>query len=164
MEFQEIESHSSSESRSTCDIASLQELSGLTPNKELQKQQTKKIKKYVKSMLSELKTRIDYSETDPSDLSNYINSIFYDETPADLSLKLNHRCCTEDTHDSRCTKKWKVIHEQLITLANKPPRLQKPIFLIRKRQNQSFRLLLSDSQPSWVHRLFLQPYLVLGNN
>ena len=55
-------------------------------------------------------------------------------------------------------------HQQLITLANNRSQLQKPIFLIRKRKNQSFNLLLSESQPSWIHRLFLQPYLVSGNN
>lgn len=164
MEFNEIESKSSPGSWSTCDMASLQEVGGVAAGRASERQHEKSIKKYVKSMFSELKKQVESSCNDPSELTSYINSLFYDENPVDLCLKLTHRCCNEVAHGSRCIKKWKIIHEQLLTLANKPPRIQKPIFLIRKRQNQSFRLLLSESQPSWIHRLFLQPYLVLGNN
>ena len=162
MEFDEIDDKSSPASWPTCDTANLQEVSGVTENKE--KQQNQITKKYLKKMLSEIRRSLKPSCRSPSELTNYINSIFYDENIEILCEAFKHHCCDAEKHNIRCLKKWKTIQNQLIELSNKAPKQPKLIFSIKKRQNQTSRLLLSDTQPYWIHKLFLQSYLVLGNN
>ena len=162
MEIYEFDEKSSPESWSTCDIGSLQDLSGLTPTQKRENNESSKVKNYVRIMFSKLKSQIKSSNNDFSELTNYINSIFYDENPDNLCKVLSHNCCNEDNHGSRCLKKWKTIHKQLLTLVSENPQQRKLIFTIRKRQNPSSKLLLNESQPFWIHRLFLQSFL--GNN
>jgi hypothetical protein len=159
MENYDIEGNFSPDSWSTCDIASLHDGPGST-----QKESSgPKVKSYVKKIFFAIKLQTNALKSNFSDLNNYINSIFLEEIPESLCQKLDYYCCNKKKHGNHCIKKWKNIHEQLLALAseaNEP----KMVFSIRKRQNQTSRVLLNESQPHWIHRLFLQTFLVMSNN
>ena len=108
-------------------------------------------------MLSEIRQSINPSCKDSIELNNYINSIFDDENLENLFQRLNYRCCNKKIHIIRCLKEWKIMQSQLIEFANKV-RNNLSHFLIRKRQKSNLKLLLSETQPNWIQRLFLQGY------
>ena len=164
MEFYEIEGKSSPDSWSTCDISSQHDISALTSKDTSEKLSRKKLKRDSKMIFSTLKQLATPSTNDLSQLTNSINYVFEDESPDNLCKKLNYKCCAGDKHGSRCMKKWKEIRECLLSQASKSLQEPKLIFSIKKRQSPSFKVLLDKSQPSWIHRLFLQSLLVLGNN
>ena len=70
----------------------------------------------------------------------------------------------QDKNGSRCLARWDGVNEGLTDCESEASQEPKLIFSIKKRQNTSSKLLLDKSQPSWIHRMFLQSLLVLGNN
>ncbi|OMJ89615.1 hypothetical protein SteCoe_8148 [Stentor coeruleus] len=164
MDFYEIDDKSSPDSWSTCDLSSQQDTPAIIKQELSEKCGHLKRKNSIKSIFSTLKSFANSSKNDPNILADYINSVFEDESPDNLCIKLNYKCCNLEKHGTRCMKKWKEIQEALITMANECSEKPKQIFSIKKRKNQISKVLLDKSQPSWIHRLFLQSLLVLGNN
>jgi hypothetical protein len=164
MEYYESEERSTPDSCSTSDISSQNEYSGNFSKGSSKNLKQTKLKHFTKSIFSLIISQETSLASDSLELKSWINDQILNECPDFLNEKFQYRCCENEKHSAYCFKKWEKIRESLIMMVDESLQESKPIFSIRKRPARDSKILLSSSQPSWIHRLVVQGLMLTSNN
>lgn len=153
MDYYSSEERSIPDSCSTSDVGFNGESSQLGSKSKIK---NFKGKKFIKDIFVILKAKFCHLLDDPFELKFEINQEFINNSCETLVEMLEFQCCNNEEHGAYCEKKWYRIRKEILDLVDEELKSSRDVFVIRKKQNSKFKVLLDRSQPYWIHKIMVQ--------